>query len=241
MAKSGRLRAASWTPTTFSTALPAIATTTSPANASLIPSASVAGLSAVTNQSLTNAAATPAPPSTATVVESGQRGGAPPRRPRRRGNRQRHEEEHEQHPGADEAQRPLVRGRRRMERVRKRREREDRRREHAQRRDHPRAQRVESLRPVSDAADEKREAEHEHAVRDDRADERRLHDADQAVAQREQRDEQLGQVPERRLDDAGDRRAEPAAELLRCAADEAREHRDRQRGDEERRTGVASA
>ena len=43
MAKSGRFLAASCTPTTFSTALPAIATTTSPAKASLIPSVSVAG------------------------------------------------------------------------------------------------------------------------------------------------------------------------------------------------------
>ena len=77
MAKSGRLRAASCTPTTFSTALPAIATTTRPANAWLMPSASVAGLSAETNQSLTNAAARPAPPSTTTVVVSDQRGGEP--------------------------------------------------------------------------------------------------------------------------------------------------------------------
>ena len=43
-------------PTTFSTALPAIATTTRPANASEMPSESIVGSSASTNQSETNAA-----------------------------------------------------------------------------------------------------------------------------------------------------------------------------------------
>src|SRR4051812_15224513 len=57
-AYSDRFLAASWTPTTFSMALPAIATTTSPANASEIPIELIAGCRASTNQSDTNAAAT---------------------------------------------------------------------------------------------------------------------------------------------------------------------------------------
>ena len=47
-------------PVVFSTALPAIATITSPAKACGIPSLSIDGVSAVTNQSETNAAPTPA-------------------------------------------------------------------------------------------------------------------------------------------------------------------------------------
>ena len=43
--------------------------------------------------------------------------------------------------------------------------------------------------------------EHEETVGQDRADERRLDDDDQAGLQREDRDEQLGQVPEARLKD----------------------------------------
>jgi hypothetical protein len=74
IAKSGRLRAASWTPTTFSTAFPAIATTTSPAKLSLMCRISMAGRSASTNQSLTNAAAVPVEARTTSVVGSDQRG-----------------------------------------------------------------------------------------------------------------------------------------------------------------------
>jgi len=76
IAKSGRLRTASCTPTTFSTALPAIATMTSPAKSWLMCIACVAGVKAATNQSLVKAAATPAAPSTITVSRSDQRGGS---------------------------------------------------------------------------------------------------------------------------------------------------------------------
>src|SRR5919202_2075213 len=62
---------ASTTPTTFSTALPAIATITSPANALDIPSDSTAGSTAPTNQSDTNAAPTPAAASSPIDADSG--------------------------------------------------------------------------------------------------------------------------------------------------------------------------
>src|SRR5665647_3289702 len=55
-------------PTTFSTALPAIATITRPANVGEMCTASMAGVSAATNHSDTNAALTPA----AAVAKDGQ-------------------------------------------------------------------------------------------------------------------------------------------------------------------------
>src|SRR5262245_31950429 len=70
--------AASWTPTTFSTALPAMATITRPANASEIPSWSIDGSSAETNQSDTNAAATPETARIVMASQSGQRGASWP-------------------------------------------------------------------------------------------------------------------------------------------------------------------
>ncbi len=50
---------------------------------------------------------------------------------------------------------------------------------------------------------------------------------DEALVQREQRDEELGQVAERRLDDAGAAGAEPGAELLGRVADLTRERGER--------------
>src|SRR5689334_20361577 len=70
---------ASWTPTTFSTALPAMATITRPANASEIPSESIEGSSATTNQSETNAASTPETANIPTASQRGQRGASWPR------------------------------------------------------------------------------------------------------------------------------------------------------------------
>src|SRR5215510_4780460 len=54
-------------PTTFSTAFPAMATTTKPANACEIPQDSIVGSSACTNQSDTNAVNIPAIASTETA------------------------------------------------------------------------------------------------------------------------------------------------------------------------------
>src|SRR5690349_20563618 len=68
--------AASWTPTTFSIALPAIATTTNPAKVWLIDNESIAGCRALTNQSETNAAAAPAAARSPTASPTGHRGGA---------------------------------------------------------------------------------------------------------------------------------------------------------------------
>ena len=56
------------------------------------------------------------------------------------------------------------------------------------------------------AAEEEREAEHEQEVPDDAAGERAAHDFEQAVRDREERDDQLGRVPERRVQEAADAR-----------------------------------
>ena len=114
-----------------------------------------------------------------------------------------------------------------VEGVCERRNREDRRTEHRQRRDHSRARRIEVLCAVADPAYEERDPEHEYAVRDHRADERRLHDADQTSVQREQRDEEFGEVSECRLHDTSRRRAHAPAELLGGATDETCKQRNR--------------
>ena len=58
----------------FSTAFPAIATMTSPANAFGTPTCFIAGVSDSMNQSATNAAPTPAAPSSASASHNGTRG-----------------------------------------------------------------------------------------------------------------------------------------------------------------------
>ena len=88
--------------------------------------------------------------------------------------------------------------------------------------------------PFFRPADDERDPEHEHAVREDRADERGLDDVDEPLVEREQGDEELGQVAERRLDDARAAGAEPGAELLGRGADEPGEAGERHRGDDER-------
>ena len=75
-AYSDSFLAANCTPTTFSTALPAMATITRPANACEMCSESIAGSNAATNQSDTNAADPPAMASMPIARPTGQRGGS---------------------------------------------------------------------------------------------------------------------------------------------------------------------
>ena len=77
-----------------------------------------------------------------------------------------------------------------------------------------------ALDAVPPAAEEERQPEDEQAVGQDRPDQRGLDDDDQAGLEREDRDEQLGQVAQRRLEDAGLARPEPMAELVGARADE---------------------
>src|SRR5258705_7821587 len=82
---------------------------------------------------------------------------------------------------------------------------------------------MEGLRPVTRPADEKRQAEDQEGVGEDRADEGRLNDDHETRPQGEDRDEQLGQVAERRLEDAGRRRPESLAELVGPLPDQHRQ------------------
>ena len=95
------------------------------------------------------------------------------------------------------------------------------------------------LRPPS----RKRQAKHEQAVAEDRADQRGLGQHDEAIAQGEDRDEQLGQVAQRRLEHARRPRAEVTAEVIRALADEPRDPGQRRGRDDEddhvRRPGEA--
>jgi hypothetical protein len=67
--------------------------------------------------------------------------------------------------------------------------------------------RAECLGPMPQPADQHARPEHEQQVPDDRAGQRRLDDLDQAFAQREERDDQLGDIAERGIEDAADLRA----------------------------------
>ena len=75
--------------------------------------------------------------------------------------------------------------------------------------------------------------EHEQQVADDRAGQRRLDDLDQPGLQREERDDQLGDVAERRVEDAADLRAGQRAESLGREADDPGQTEDRDRRDDE--------
>ena len=228
IARSGLLRSAIWIPTTFSTALPAIATMTSPTNSSDRPSVAIAGRSASTNQSETRAA-----PS----ARGEQDAEREPQRPdielldrrldrarsRAATDRERHRgREHDEQDDRDEDADLLgVAGVRRTRHRRQGRHRERGDREHQQHRHRADRLSVEPLRAVAQAAEEEGEPEHEQRVGEDRADERRLHHDDEPRLQAEDRDEELGQVAQRRLEDAGRARAEAVAELIRALADEA--------------------
>ena len=88
---------------------------------------------------------------------------------------------------------------------------------------------MERLRPVTQPADEECQAEDKQQVGEDRADQGGLDDDDEAGPQREDRDEELRQVAERRLKDPGRRRPEALAELIGPLPDQ-----DRQRGEGDR-------
>ena len=84
-------------------------------------------------------------------------------------------------------------------------------------------------------ADDDHEAEHEQRVGEDRADDRRLRDDELALLQREDHDEQLRQVAERRLQHPGDAGPEALAELLGRERHDPRQPGERERGEREAR------
>ena len=103
------------------------------------------------------------------------------------------------------------------------------------RRVHRGRSRVERLTVVLDAAHEQRQPEDQQEVPEDRAGERRLHHLDPVVQDQEDGDDQLGDVAERRVDEAADPRARVQRELLRRPADQPGERHDRRRRRQEDR------
>ena len=90
-------------------------------------------------------------------------------------------------------------------------------------------------------ADDDHQPEHEQRVGEHRSDDRRLRDHQLALLQREDHDEQLRQVAERRLQHAGDARPEALAELLGGERHDPRQPGQRERGEREaghRRPGL---
>ena len=97
---------------------------------------------------------------------------------------------------------------------------------------------VERLALALEAADEHRGAHDEQDVAEDRADQRRLDDLLQALAQREEGDDQLGRVAERDVEEAADARARSARPAPRSRGPSARRSGSR-RAPRRRRSSVA--
>jgi hypothetical protein len=91
---------------------------------------------------------------------------------------------------------------------------------------------VKPLRPVLHAADDGGDTQAEERVGEDRADERRLHELRQPLPQGEHRDDELGGVAERRVEQPAESRSQPRRDVLRPLADA-----DRERDERERRAG----
>jgi plasmid stabilization system protein ParE len=82
---------------------------------------------------------------------------------------------------------------------------------------------------VLHAPDEGRDAHDEKSVPDDRSGERRLHDVDEPPAQREDREDQLRCVSERRVEESAETRSELRGGVLGPAADPSRQGKQRDR------------
>ena len=97
---------------------------------------------------------------------------------------------------------------------------------------------AERLRAVLQPADEDAQAEDEQEVADDRAGQAALTTSIRPGLQREERDDQLGDVAERGVEDAADLRPGDRAEPLGGLSDQPGEPEDRDRGEPKRRVGV---
>ena len=101
---------------------------------------------------------------------------------------------------------------------------EDRDGEHEQNDDGSGALGPEALRPVPEPPDDEGEAEDEQDVGEDRTDQGGLDDADKPRAKREYPEEELGEVAQRRLHDAGHPGPEAIAEPVDAAPHDACEY-----------------
>ena len=90
--------------------------------------------------------------------------------------------------------------------------------------------RIEALRAVLDAARERRRAEDEQGVPDDRARQGGLDETQEPGTEREDGDDELGGVAEGRVQEAAERGADPVSGVLGADADPAREGQEGERG-----------
>ena len=127
----------------------------------------------------------------------------------------------EQADGADDRDLHLVLARAVTDLVRQPEDRDEEDGEEHERRGVVRQPRPEGHLPVgpADRSGGDREPKHEERVREERAEDRELGDDDLAGRECEEDDEQLGEVPERRLERPGDGRSEPRADRLGGDAD----------------------
>ena len=214
-----------------------------------------AGVRAATNQSETNAAATLEASSVTITSEIDQEaGGAPtsispgcgalawggvdlvPRLPTDRG-REGECEDDEEHDGRDVGESALVMPDGDVQVGAQARDHQDRHGQHEQDHDVAGAFGRKGLRAVLEAADDERQAQDEQHIGEDRADERRLDDPDQARTEGEDPEEQFRKVAERGLDDAGHPRAEAVPQPVDAAPDDRGEDAERCGGHDEREDG----
>jgi hypothetical protein len=86
---------------------------------------------------------------------------------------------------------------------------------------------------VAGPPEEQREAEDEQEVAGDRAHQRCPHDLGQAVGDRDDRDDQLWRIAERRIEKAAYARAGAQRDVVRRLADQPRQRDERRRGEHE--------
>jgi len=128
-------------------------------------------------------------------------------------------EDEQQNDGADHRQGLLMRAGRKMQLVGERRQHQGADRQEEQGCDHPWRLVLESQHAVPGAAHDEGETQYEKRVDEDRADQRGLDYDDETRPEREDGDEELGQIADDRLHDAGCRRPEIDPELIGRLAD----------------------
>ena len=143
----------------------------------------------------------------------------------------------QQHDRADDRDRRLVSAGAVSDRVRQAEEDDDEDRKQEQGRGVVRKPRAEAHHAVlgRPGAGDERQSEHEQSVREQRAEDGGLGDHELTCRNREEHDEELREVPERRLEEPGGRRAEALPDRLGREGDDPGEARERDRSDDEGR------
>ena len=101
--------------------------------------------------------------------------------------------------------------------------------------DHPERDEARPALDLATPSGDEREAEHEQQVADDGTGQRAAHDLRQPLVDGDQRDDQLGRVPERRVEEAADPGAGVLGRVLGCLSDQPGERDQSRRGEDEQR------